>query len=595
MAVRTRELITLHVPEQAAQPTKPQGRRMVCWYDPLILAKTGVQAAISATIGKQADRRILDALTMPDVKPEDFSKVDGKPREEMWLDYVSDLGDGWDSTYAIARAVGQKELALRDGKGREYATQAGEVLVFGGDEVYPAASLREYDERTVRPWTAALARQRPAPHLFAVPGNHDWYDGLVSFMRLFCQGRTPAAWVSHQRRSYFAVKLPHGWWLIGTDMQLDSDLDEPQKRYFEGIARHMGPEDRIILCNAEPAWLLAHIRPPGGRTWLDNNLEFLQEEIFGKRISVFLSGDLHNYRRHANEEGRQKIVAGGGGAFLHPTHAPKLPPELPGGFTQRESFPVADESRRLCWRNLAFLKHNLRFGFLMGGLYTVLSWALSVDMGALGVPVTPGLMLRSALLDPAVLIMSVLLVLGTIGFADRRFGKARWVAGLLHGVAHLVAAFVIAWIAAWFTGSVLGMDFRSGARDLVSAVVVFAGGFLVGPTLMGLYLLISLNRFGAHPNEAFSSLAIEDWKNFLRLKIDRDGRLWIFPVGIQRVPRTWKAGETVRDPQWVAADKDATPPRLIESPIVIGAPPATGEKARDLTEAGGVYAGAAPP
>lgn len=42
-------------------------------------------------------------------------------------------------------------------------------------------------------------------------------------------------------------------------------------------------------------------------------------------IKVYLSGDYHHYRRHEElrRDGKspvQKIVAGGGGAFLHPTH-----------------------------------------------------------------------------------------------------------------------------------------------------------------------------------------------------------------------------------------------------------------------------------
>jgi len=161
---------------------------MVGWFDPVILAKTGVQALVSATIGKQADRRILDALSVPGTDASDLSRdpTTGQPREEMWFDYVSDIGDGWDSTYAVALTVCQKSLTLRDAQGREHETRGGELLVFGGDEVYPTASVKEYEERTVAPWSAALRGQRPAPRLFAVPGNHDWYDGLVSFMRLFC-------------------------------------------------------------------------------------------------------------------------------------------------------------------------------------------------------------------------------------------------------------------------------------------------------------------------------------------------------------------------------------------------------------------------
>ena len=88
---------------------------------------------------------------------------------------------------------------------------------------------------------------------------------------------------------------------------------------------------------------------------------------------------------------------------------------------------------------------------------------------------------------------------------------------------------------------------------------------------MGLYLLLSLNVFGAHPNEAFSSLAIPDWKNFIRLHIDKEGHLRLYPVGLRRVPRSWKPGETARDSAWVADPKDrrATPPALIEPPIVL--------------------------
>ena len=41
--------------------------------------------------------------------------------------------------------------------------------------------------------------------------------------------------------------------------------------------------------------------------------------------------------------------------------------------------------------------------------------------------------------------------------------------------------------------------------------------------------------------------------------------------GLRRVPRAWKPAQTVREPEWVADDKNATPPELIEPPIVLGA------------------------
>jgi hypothetical protein len=76
---------------------------------------------------------------------------------------------------------------------------------------------------------------------------------------------------------------------------------------------------------------------------------------------------------------------------------------------------------------------------------------------------------------------------------------------------------------------------------------------------LGIYLLISLNVFRRHSDEAFSALAIEDWKNFLRLRVTANG-LTIYPVGIDRVPRKWKQV----DDNIVPDDDMATAPRIIE-------------------------------
>jgi hypothetical protein len=86
---------------------------------------------------------------------------------------------------------------------------------------------------------------------------------------------------------------------------------------------------------------------------------------------------------------------------------------------------------------------------------------------------------------------------------------------------------------------------------------------------MGIYLLLSLNFFGRHGNEAFSSLAVEDWKNFLRLHINENGDLTIYPIGIRRVPRKWKCRTEGTGPELVSDDPRATAPELIEMPIVL--------------------------
>ncbi|RKG81221.1 metallophosphoesterase [Corallococcus terminator] len=575
---RTRERRRgLHTPRETP-PAKP----MVSWYDPEVLAKTGLKALLSATIGQQADRRLLDAVARPQPLAFDYSvDSDGEAREELWLDYVSDLGDGWNSTYAVASAVMAPTLDLADATGKVHPTEGGDVLVFGGDEVYPTASVEEYQARTVVPYAAALNRRRHRPHLFAVPGNHDWYDGLVSFTRLFCQGRRSDGWHTRQRRSYFALKLPHGWWLLGTDMQLESDLDAFQVEFFQKVAAQMDREDRIILCNAEPAWIKQQVKPRAGRGFLDHNIDFLEQKILGKRVSVFLAGDLHHYRRHENAEGRQKIVAGGGGAFLHPTHLPRVDTR-PGGFVLKQCYPSQETSRRLTWRNLLFTAINPWFAAFMGGVYALLGWGVAANLNE-GAVAAPPLreVLNAALQSTGSLLLAAGTLVGTIAFADDRRGR-RWrqVAGGVHGAVHLVLALLLTWgvssIAAPLAG---GLQWSLG-RDFLSGLLLFGGGALVGPLVVGLYLLLSLNVFSCHPNEAFSSLSIPDWKNFLRLHFDKDGQLTVFPVGLRRVPRRWQRGRSPEEPVWVPDPDDhrATPPALIEPPIVIGrskAPPLT--------------------
>ncbi len=94
-------------------------------------------------------------------------------------------------------------------------------------------------------------------------------------------------------------------------------------------------------------------------------------------------------------------------------------------------------------------------------------------------------------------------------------------------------------------------------------------GWVVGSFIAGIYLLVSINVFGRHSEEAFSSLAIEDWKSFLRMKIDAQGNLTLYPVGIRRVPRKWRARDGGVGPEMVSADPRATGPELIESPVLI--------------------------
>ena len=107
--------------------------------------------------------------------------------------------------------------------------------MLGGDLAYPAATPTQFNERFVGPMTLAFPESAAGdepPTMIACAGNHDWYDGLTTFLRLFCDGRRIAGWRTEQSRSYFAIELPHRWWILGIDLAFDFFIDMPQMDFF---------------------------------------------------------------------------------------------------------------------------------------------------------------------------------------------------------------------------------------------------------------------------------------------------------------------------------------------------------------------------
>ncbi|HWI05962.1 MAG TPA: hypothetical protein VNT54_00425, partial [Solirubrobacteraceae bacterium] len=109
-------------------------RPAVRWLSPGLLARSGVEVIVSATFGKFADKRELQREPQ-DVL--DYSQTTG----DLWIDYLSDTGDGWDATYTMAWLLAQP--ALQAG---EETLPRGRILLLGGDEVYPSASPEQYED-----------------------------------------------------------------------------------------------------------------------------------------------------------------------------------------------------------------------------------------------------------------------------------------------------------------------------------------------------------------------------------------------------------------------------------------------------------------
>jgi hypothetical protein len=107
----------------------------------------------------------------------------GRP---VWVDFIADTGDDRDVSAAVGR------MLFRDYVSEERTLPRGEVLLVGGDTAYPVATSEEIFRRVIAPWNETL-REKDGQRrvLIGIPGNHDWYDGLDGFARMFRRSAEP--------------------------------------------------------------------------------------------------------------------------------------------------------------------------------------------------------------------------------------------------------------------------------------------------------------------------------------------------------------------------------------------------------------------
>jgi hypothetical protein len=543
-------------------------QRPVAWLAPLLLLSTGLRALLAILFGAYLDKRELQNALSGDL----FEEVGAGG--ELWMDYVADLGDGFHATYSIAYLLAQPQLEV-DGR----TLPRGRMLLMGGDQVYPLAESDGYENRTKGPYRAAMP-EAPAdgdrPSLFALPGNHDWYDGLTAFLRLFARRKDGhiGGWKTKQHRSYFAVKLTANWWLFAIDEQFGVYIDDPQLVYFEKAAQGVGPDDQIILMTPSPTWVKAADKPAAY-----DAVDYFIRTILAPtcaHVRLLVSGDLHHYARYTGAD-RDLITCGGGGAYLLATH--QLPETLtvpPKDTLTRSAsrsrdyelvsrFPDKKTSERMSWGVFRRVPtRNPGFATMLGIIHTLTMLAMA------GAATSSGGIQR--LFSVPLLLMIVLIMVGTVLFAqppDANSAKhtRHWVLGLIHGFAHVALAAGGTWL--W-----LQLPFKDWAwpGPLVVAAVVYGPiiGF-VATQLLSLYLLVA-SKFDVNVNELFAGQGIEDAKSFLRMHIAADGTLTVHSIGIDKICRRWVADPDGEEhTSWLRPDEPLTV-RLIEDPIVVAGP-----------------------
>ncbi|WP_346015541.1 hypothetical protein [Bradyrhizobium sp. 153] len=546
----------------------------------MLLFKLLINVVISSIFGSYADRRLLIAA----LDTTDTAKLMQRARATrdmlrpgpdgaLWLDFVADLGDGFDSTYAVATLLARKQLEVG---GRRLPR--GQALIMGGDEVYPKATAEAYRNQLYWPYAWASPDPRPGEAagvpLFALPGNHDWYDGLTLFLAWFCRAKPVpfGSWRTVQRRSYFANQITDTWWIWAIDIQLADDMDQPQADYFRTMAENMPENSKILLCSAEPGWLYVEASSES-KSWeiVEYAIEIAENAGRGHTVPVVISGDTHHYNRYVGPDDQQYITSGGGGAFLHPTHQLEDRIDLrrrgvdqtlrlarvSDTGTGPAVYPSFETSKSLVWRNLYFALTNWDFSVLMGAVYFAFGIAISLR---------PHLDMYLA--------VAAVLAASLMGYAIKQEKSKRTAVVLtsaLHALAH--AAVVIG--AATYFAALNAVHFAFEGPYathlwlLALLAEMFPIGFAIGASLFGWNMMLTCRYLQMNRNDAFSALRIGAYNNFVRMRITETD-IEFFVVGLDAVPsrENWQANpkhgpHTEDEPRFIP--KTPLEPHLIES------------------------------
>ncbi|MCA1851261.1 MAG: hypothetical protein LC647_02380, partial [Beggiatoa sp.] len=351
--------------------------------------------------------------------------------DDFWFDFMSDTGDGQKAIYNLAYlclsdlwipnpAIPGAGVVSLETVDNGFKLPRGEFLFVGGDAAYHIADYETLVERFQTPFDWAYddrVRDIDVPRrpIYAIPANHDYYDALDGFNRQFRrpfnpdrtydprrQGPQPQLCLKGfervQEATYMALKLPHEWWLWGLDAQ-EGRIDERQAAFFRelcnpGIADlaeeppSIQSPDRLIVVTPEPSTVFgkwAGADTAIVKTFQRLGLEptFLDKQdgrLPNGKCRLDLSGDTHHYARYwgkrphkskpKDRDNYASVVAGGGGAFLHPSHTDI------GEVDESRLYPTRLDSHRLATQRILQPWNIMRGGYvwLAGALVALLAY-----------------------------------------------------------------------------------------------------------------------------------------------------------------------------------------------------------------------------
>jgi hypothetical protein len=328
-------------PRELYRPGRDPNQKQFSWINPRPLWESR-NDKIARWIGDSTDderKRWVEAQRRKGIDPA-LPIRRYADKDEVSFMVLGDPGEGDDSQYQVLRPL-------------RATSKETDFTFIVSDVIYPAGDVLDYHDKFYWPY-----RGLPGP-IYAIPGNHDWYDGLHGFMTLLCgadpdlrppvhasKNRWKRAFLdltwreptealqeeikkmqqhrpehSGQPASYFAIELKE-LVLVSLDTGIQAGIDDEQGEWLRRISTL--PKDKILL-TGKPMVVDASRKtcPIAGS---DDTVNAIVENAANRYIAV-IGGDIHNFQRYPvrQADGRvvQHIVSGAAGAYTKATH--KIP------------------------------------------------------------------------------------------------------------------------------------------------------------------------------------------------------------------------------------------------------------------------------
>ena len=260
-------------------------------------------------------------------------------------------GTDGDFSFIVIGDTGEGDASqnvLRDQLLKVAATDAVRFVVISSDVVYPNGSMIDYEAKF---WLPFKGVEKP---VYAIPGNHDWYDALEAFLatflvpdaaraamearadadlrltsttrsriddlineaaRLGSEYRVPTGF---QRGPFFEIQTDR-FALIAIDTGIVKRIDDRQWAWLEGaLARAKGKLTMAIL--GHPFYAAGFDQTAG-----HDDFARLKRLLLQHGVAIVMAGDTHDLEYYAEPAPNRQVwrdgvvhyfVNGGGGAYL---------------------------------------------------------------------------------------------------------------------------------------------------------------------------------------------------------------------------------------------------------------------------------------